>query len=110
MSLQAREELCQSIKEHPETPGSAVAPGAEPAHKVRVVPRHFLFPFILVTGLFALWGFANDITNPMVKGFYRILQMNNFEGSLVQFAFYGGYFAMAFPTALFITPSNPGSW
>ena len=29
----------------------------------------YLIPFILVTSCFALWGFANDITNPMVKGF-----------------------------------------
>jgi len=68
----------------------------------RVVPSALLWPFILVTTLFALWGFANDVTNPMVKAFSRILQMNNFQGSLVQFAFYGGYFAMAFPAALFI--------
>ena len=68
----------------------------------RVVPAHLLLPFLLVTLLFPLWGFANDITNPMVKAFSRILQMSNFEGSLVQFAFYGGYFAMAFPAALFI--------
>ncbi len=80
---------------------------AQPAMKgtkssTRLVPAHFLFPFILVTVLFPLWGFANDVTNPMVKAFSRILQMSNFEGSLVQFAFYGGYFAMAFPAALFI--------
>jgi FHS family L-fucose permease-like MFS transporter len=68
----------------------------------KVVPAHLLLPFILVTILFPLWGFANDVTNPMVKAFSRILQMSNFEGSLVQFAFYGGYFAMAFPAALFI--------
>jgi FHS family L-fucose permease-like MFS transporter len=68
----------------------------------KIVPTHIVVPFILVTVLFPLWGFANDVTNPMVKGFSRILQMSNFEGSLVQFAFYGGYFAMAFPAALFI--------
>ena len=68
----------------------------------KVVPAGILIPFILVTLLFPLWGFANDITNPMVKAFSRILQMSNFQGSLVQFAFYGGYFAMAFPAALFI--------
>ena len=68
----------------------------------RVVPAGILLAFILVTLLFPLWGFANDITNPMVKAFSRILQMSNFQGSLVQFAFYGGYFAMAFPAALFI--------
>jgi FHS family L-fucose permease-like MFS transporter len=68
----------------------------------KIVPAQLLLPFILVTILFPLWGFANDVTNPMVKAFSRILQMSNFEGSLVQFAFYGGYFAMAFPAALFI--------
>jgi FHS family L-fucose permease-like MFS transporter len=72
------------------------------AHSTRVVPAHLLVPFVLATLLFPLWGFANDVTNPMVKAFSRILQMSNFEGSLVQFAFYGGYFAMAFPAALFI--------
>jgi len=68
----------------------------------RVVPAQIILPFVLVTLLFPLWGFANDVTNPMVKAFSRILQMSNFQGSLVQFAFYGGYFAMAFPAALFI--------
>ncbi len=67
-----------------------------------VVPKGLLIPFILITTCFALWGFANDITNPMVKAFSRILMMSNFEGSLVQFAFYGGYFVMAFPAAMFI--------
>ena len=66
------------------------------------MPPQLLLPFVLVTLLFPLWGFANDVTNPMVKAFSRTLQMSNFEGSLVQFAFYGGYFAMAFPAALFI--------
>ena len=63
---------------------------------------NFLIPFILVTFCFALWGFANDITNPMVKAFSKIFRMNVTEGALVQVAFYGGYFAMAFPAAIFI--------
>lgn len=67
-----------------------------------VIPRSILVPFILVTSLFALWGFANDITNPMVAAFKNILLISNFESSLVQFAFYGGYCVMAFPAALFI--------
>ena len=63
---------------------------------------NYLLPFILVTTCFALWGFANDITNPMVKGFSKIFRMSVTEGALVQVAFYGGYFAMALPAALFI--------
>lgn len=62
----------------------------------------YLVPFILITSCFALWGFANDITNPMVKAFSKIFRMSVTEGTLVQVAFYGGYFAMAFPAAMFI--------
>lgn len=47
-------------------------------------------------------GFANDITNPMVKAFSKIFRMSVTDGALVQVAFYGGYFAMAFPAAMFI--------
>ena len=62
----------------------------------------YVVPFVLITSCFALWGFANDITNPMVKAFSKIFRMSVTEGALVQVAFYGGYFAMAFPAAIFI--------
>ena len=67
-----------------------------------LLPRHFIIPFILVTTLFSLWGFANDITNPMVAAFKNVLLLSHFESSLVQAAFYGGYCVMAIPAALFI--------
>ena len=63
---------------------------------------NYIVPFILITACFSLWGFANDITNPMVKAFSKIFRMSNTGGALVQVAFYGGYFAMAFPAAIFI--------
>ena len=62
----------------------------------------FMVPFIMITICFAMWGFANDITNPMVKAFSKIFRMSVTEGALVQVAFYGGYFCMAFPAAMFI--------
>ncbi len=67
-----------------------------------IVPRKFVVPFILITSLFALWGFANDITNPMVSAFQKVMEITNFRAALVQFAFYGGYFTMALPAAIFI--------
>ena len=67
---------------------------------------NYLVPFILITACFALWGFANDITNPMVKAFSKIFRMSVTEGALTQVAFYGGYFAMALPAALFIRKFN----
>lgn len=63
---------------------------------------NYIIPFIIITFCFALWGFANDITNPMVKAFSKIFRMNVTQGALVQLAFYGGYFAVAFPAAIFI--------
>ncbi|MBR6947119.1 MAG: MFS transporter, partial [Muribaculaceae bacterium] len=59
----------------------------------------YVLPFIVVTCCFALWGFANDITNPMVKAFSKIFRMSVTQGTLVQVAFYGGYFCMALPAA-----------
>lgn len=70
--------------------------------KASLVPKNLILPFILVTTLFFAWGFANDITNPMVKAFSKIFRMSVTDGALVQLAFYGGYFVMAFPAALFI--------
>ena len=61
-----------------------------------------IVPFILITSCFALWGFANDVTTPMVKAFSKIFRMSVTEGTLVQVAFYGGYFAMSLPAAMFI--------
>ncbi len=68
----------------------------------KVVEKKYLLPFVLVTCCFALWGFANDITNPMVKAFSKIFRMSVTDGALVQLAFYGGYFCMALPAALFV--------
>ena len=69
---------------------------------MKVIEKKYLLAFILITSCFALWGFANDITNPMVKSFSKIFRMSVTQGALVQVAFYGGYFCMALPAALFI--------
>ena len=70
--------------------------------KGKLVEKRYLLPFILITSLFALWGFANDITNPMVAAFQTVMEISASKASMVQFAFYGGYATMAIPAALFI--------
>ena len=65
-----------------------------------IVPKQLLVPFILVSLLFALWGFANAVTDPMVNVFKKVLELSNFQASWVQMAFYGGYFCMALPASL----------
>ena len=68
----------------------------------KLVEKKFLVPFILITSLFALWGFANDITHPMVAAFQTLMEFSVAKSSLIQLAFYGGYATMAVPAALFI--------
>ena len=70
--------------------------------KEKLVEKKYLVTFILITSLFALWGFANDITNPMVAAFQTVMELSAFQASWVQCAFYGGYATMALPAAFFI--------
>lgn len=67
-----------------------------------VVSKQVIVPFVLITALFALWGFANDITNPLVATFGRVMEISSSKAAFVQLAFYGGYFTMALPAAMFI--------
>ena len=69
---------------------------------MKLVEKKYLLPFVAITTLFALWGFANDITNPMVAAFQTLMELPAAKASLIQFAFYGGYATMAIPAALFI--------
>jgi FHS family L-fucose permease-like MFS transporter len=72
----------------------------------KVVSRQVIVPFVLITSLFALWGFANDITNPMVAAFQTVMEISTSKAALIQFAFYGGYATMAIPAALFVQKYN----
>ena len=69
---------------------------------IPLLSTNMLVPFILVAMLFPLWGFANDVTNPLVKAFKDIFLISNAQSSMVQFAFYLGYGIMAIPAAIFI--------
>jgi MFS transporter, FHS family, L-fucose permease len=62
----------------------------------------FLIPFILVTSLFFMWGLANNMTDTLLAAFKRIMSMSDFQTSWIQIAFYGSYFVLALPAAIFI--------
>ena len=64
-----------------------------------VIPRRAVWPFVLLASCFLWWGLANNITDPLVKVFKEIFGMSTFQASLIQMAFYGGYFCMALPGA-----------
>ena len=69
---------------------------------MKVLEKKYLLPFMLVTSLFALWGLANNMTDTLLAAFKKIMQMSDTQTSFIQMAFYGAYFCVALPAALFI--------
>jgi len=66
----------------------------------KLIPHNILWPFILLSSCFMWWGIANNITDPLVRVFKAVFgELTTFQASLIQFAFYGGYFCMAIPGA-----------
>ena len=68
----------------------------------RVNGTNYLVPFILITSLFFLWGFARAILDVLNKHFQNTLDISITESSLVQVTTFMGYFLMAIPAGLFI--------
>jgi FHS family L-fucose permease-like MFS transporter len=60
----------------------------------------YLIPFVLVTSLFFLWGFAHSLLDVLNKHFQDILHVSKAQSGLVQAAVYGGYFLMAIPAGM----------
>ena len=68
-----------------------------------LVKRDYLVPFVLVTSLFFLWGFAHAILDVLNKHFQEVMDITRTHSAMVQVMFYLGYFVMAVPAGLFIT-------
>lgn len=64
--------------------------------------HNYVLPFILLTTLFFMWGLANNMTDTLLAAFKKIMTMSDFQTSWIQVAFYGSYFCLALPAAIFI--------
>lgn len=62
--------------------------------------KNYLFPLILVTSLFFLWGLANSLNGTLVKQFQIALDLQRWQANIVETAFYFGYFVMALPAGI----------
>lgn len=69
-------------------------------HSAGLFPAGQLVPFILVTGLFFLWAIPNNLNDVLIRQFMKSFTLTHTQASLVQFAFYLGYFFLAMPAAL----------
>ena len=70
--------------------------------KHKLTTKEYLVPFILITSLFFLWGFARAILDVLNKHFQNELHISITQSSLIQVTTYLGYFLMAIPAGLFI--------
>ena len=67
-----------------------------------LVKKEYLLPFVLVTSLFFMWGFARAILDVLNKHFQEAMSISLAHSALIQVVFYLGYFIMAIPAGLFI--------
>lgn len=70
--------------------------------KTSLSDRRYLVPFVLITSLFFMWGFARAILDVLNKHFQNELDINIAQSALIQVMTYLGYFIMAIPAGLFI--------
>ena len=70
--------------------------------RVRVFPVGHLFPFILVTVLFFIWGMSNNLTDILVQQFKKSFELSPLQAQLVQTAVFLGYACTALPAAFFM--------
>ena len=69
-------------------------------HHAPLVPQGRLIPFVLVTALFFLWAIPNNFNDILIRQFMKSFEINRLQAGLVQFAFYLGYFFLAFPAGV----------
>ena len=69
----------------------------------KLTEKRYVVPFVLITTLFFLWGFARAILDVLNKHFQDELHISITQSSLIQVTTYLGYFLMAIPAGLFIT-------
>jgi len=65
-----------------------------------IFPSRNILAFVLVTGLFFLWGMSNNLTDILVQQFRKSFELSPMKAQLVQTAVFFGYFVMAIPAAL----------
>lgn len=70
--------------------------------RVALVEKQYIIPFVLLTSLFFLWGFAHAILDVLNKHFQELLAITKAHSALIQVTMYMGYFVMAIPAGLFI--------
>jgi FHS family L-fucose permease-like MFS transporter len=70
-----------------------------------VIPSAHRAEFILVTGLFFLWGIPNNLNDVLIRQFMKSFEISRLQAGLIQSVFYIGYFVVSIPAAIFSAAS-----
>ncbi len=81
----------------------AVSTGIQPASAETRRDKSYLYPFILVTCLFFLWGFSYGLLDVLNRHFQETMGVSKAKSTLLQGAYFGAYFLVALPAGLFMT-------
>src|SRR5437870_10886829 len=75
------------------SPGTAAKSG----RSASITERRFLAPLVLITSLFFLWALGVNLNDILIPHLKKAFGLTDFQSSLIQTAFFGGYFLAAFP-------------
>jgi FHS family L-fucose permease-like MFS transporter len=75
-------------------------PQVDQSENKPLFPTEGLAAFALVTGLFLLWGIANNLNDVLIRQFMKSFELTRLQAGLVQSAFYIGYFVFSVPAAI----------
>src|SRR5580698_163763 len=70
---------------------------SKPGRAVPLTERQFVLPLVLITSLFFLWAFGVNLNDILIPHFKKAFQLTDVQSSLIQVAFFGGYFLAALP-------------
>ncbi len=82
------------------TTQNELSPHQNASAPTALLPPGVLRVFVLITGLFFLWGIPNNLNDVLIRQFMKSFSITRFQAGLVQSAFYMGYFLLALPAGI----------
>jgi FHS family L-fucose permease-like MFS transporter len=77
--------------------GATTTPGRVSKQAARLTEPQYVLPFVLITSLFFLWAFGVNLNDILIPHLKKAFRLTDFRSSLIQTAFFGGYFLAALP-------------
>src|SRR6476646_6538744 len=77
--------------------GATTTRGRVSERPARLTEPQYVLPFVLVTSLFFMWALGVNLNDILIPHLKKAFRLTDFRSSLIQTAFFGGYFLAALP-------------